>query len=136
MANGSARGRFRSALEIGRAENAAIHGRKGAKMSVLGSSFPPATGTARGWIPAADRSKPVVATGSKDPKKIAQTQFKSPYIYGLLNCVWAIITYMSHTFAIGRIFNAYLFRDHAHIRVHFGRRPESAAIVSFVTRIF
>ena len=49
-----------------------------------------------------------------------------------------IITYMSHTSAIERIFQSIyiLFRDHAHNRVHFGRRPESAAIVSFATRKF
>ena len=46
------------------------------------------------------------------------------------------ITYMSLTSAIGRIFNTYLSRDLAHNCVHFDRRPEYNAIVSFTTRIF
>ena len=70
MAKGSARGRFRSALEIGRAENAAIRGRKGAEMSVFGIAFPPAIDAYRGSAAAAEWPGPTVATGSKHPEKI------------------------------------------------------------------
>ena len=119
-------GRFRLAIEMDAGEKRANRGRKGAGMSVFGTTLPPSIGACRGGADAAERPEPTVATGSTHPKKKAPNR----------SLVAHIITYMSHTTAIDRIFNAWLFRDHAHKCVQFDRRPESAAIVSFATRTF
>ena len=85
------RGRFRLAFEMVAGENRAIRGRKGAEMSVLGTTLPPAIGAYRGGAEAADRPVPTVATGFTHRKKYAQSQMCGSYklLYGLLNCDWA-----------------------------------------------
>ena len=51
-------------------EKRAIRGRKGAEMSVFGTTVPPAIGAYRGVAAATDRPEPTVATGSTHSQKI------------------------------------------------------------------
>ena len=64
------RGRLRLAIEMVAGENRVIRGRKGAEMTVLGTTLPPAIGAYRGDAEAADRPVPTVATGFMHHKKI------------------------------------------------------------------
>ena len=105
------RGRFRLEIEMDVGEKRVIRGRK-ARDSRAKSGR-----NGRFWttLPAhlvtiamADRREPTVATGFTHPKKTLNRSLAAH-----------IINYMSHTSEIERIFNALIFRDHAHNRVHF-----------------
>ena len=83
-------------MEMDADKKRAIHGRKGAEMSVFGTTLPTSIGAYRGGAAAADRPKPTVATESTHPKKYAQLQFSSPYnnLYEPHICDWAYIQYI------------------------------------------
>ena len=120
------RGWFRLAIEMNAAEKRAIRGQKGAENVLFWDNIAACDRCllrecCSGRSAGADSGHGLYAPPKKIPNR---------------SLIALIMTCMSHTSAIGRIFNAYIFRDYAHNRVHFDCRPEFTAIVSFATRIF
>ena len=64
-------------MDVG--EKHAIRGRKGAEMSVFGTTLPPKTGGYCEGAATAERLEPTVPTVGTHSKKYAKSKFSSPY---------------------------------------------------------